>query len=124
MSSLPFTVQDDLKAKEEYASQQQRVNGKYCGSRQIRLWSVILIIFTATLLLVNHLSPAGYSLNSIVGGKDALIVNDDTLIVNDDTAPVNNGMTAEEIAAVKLKDEISGLINSHQLIVFSKTYCP
>lgn len=89
MSSLPLTIQDDLKAKEEY---QKQKNEKYCSSRKIRLWSVILLLFTATVLLLNYARPT----TTTAAGEEELT----------------------------LKDEISGLINKHKLIVFSKTYCP
>ncbi|KAI8636350.1 thioredoxin-like protein [Parasitella parasitica] len=110
-SSLPFTVQDDIKAKEEYAAQ-QRSNTRTCNSRRIRLWLFIACISLATLCLVNY-----YGTTSITGNEDTNSVHILPVYADKQDEFIN-------IKTLSLKDEILGHIRDKQLIVFSKTYCP
>ncbi|KAI9476574.1 MAG: hypothetical protein EXX96DRAFT_486298 [Benjaminiella poitrasii] len=61
-SSLPFTVQDDIEAKEKYAAQQRDKNTRQCSSSRIRLWTLVIIASITTLFLVTYfdLLPVKY----------------------------------------------------------------
>lgn len=116
-SSLPFTVQDDIEAKEKYAAQQRSSNSRSCNSRRIRLWSVIAFVSLATLCLVTY-----YGRGSLTSG---LIADDsDSNTVNILPVYAEKKDEFENIKPMSLKDEITSRIQDHQLIVFSKTYCP
>ncbi|CEP18044.1 hypothetical protein [Parasitella parasitica] len=96
-SSLPFTVQDDIEAKEKYAAQQRSIT-RSCSSRRIRLW-----LYTG--------------ISSITGNSDADSVHILPIYADKQDEFIN-------IKTPSLKDEILGRIRDNQLIVFSKTYCP
>ncbi|KAL9553204.1 hypothetical protein MBANPS3_003395 [Mucor bainieri] len=116
-SSLPFTVQDDIEAKEKYAAQQRSSNSRSCNSRRIRLWSVIAFVSLATLCLVSYYGKGSLTSGLIAGSTGSNTVN---------ILPVYEKKEDEfiNIKPMSLKDEIMGRIQEHQLIVFSKTYCP
>lgn len=104
-STLPFTVQDDIEAKEKYASgQQQHSSSRHCNSRRLRWWILLILISLSTLGLVSYF------------GKSGLIAS-----VGDDGIMVTDGLQKEPHS---LKEEILQHIHDNQLIVFSKTYCP
>ncbi|KAG2191375.1 hypothetical protein INT46_001752 [Mucor plumbeus] len=115
-SSLPFTVQDDIEAKEKYAAQQRNNNTRNCNSRRIRLWSFIAFIFLATLCLVSYYGTTSFT---------SIIAEDsDTNTVHILPVYAEKEDEFKNIKTPSLKDEILGRIRDNQLIVFSKTYCP
>ncbi|KAI8982463.1 thioredoxin-like protein [Mycotypha africana] len=57
-STLPYSIQDDIEAKERYAAQQRLGRG---GSKKVRLWTVIAIVSLTTLLLVSYYGTTIYS---------------------------------------------------------------
>lgn len=134
-STLPFTKQDDLAQKEKYAASQQHKNAvsRNCSSRRVRLWTLILLISIATLGLVTYFSDKTSSLvkiNYFAGGVDAeldassvaaaLVDEEGAVVIGDNN---NKGEEIEE-KPLSLKEEILSHIQNHELIVFSKTYCP
>jgi hypothetical protein len=124
-SLLPFTVQDDLKQKEKYATAtQQKSSSRNCSSRRIRLWTIILIISLSSLGLVTYFNKSNTAANyiSYFGGDDdvhSFLSPAETAAIDESFA---NNQEKEE--PISLKDEILSHIQNHQLIVFSKTYCP
>lgn len=113
-SSLPFTVQDDIEAKEKYAAQQRNNNTRSCNSRRIRLWSFITFISLATLCLVSYYGKSSFT----------SIISDDSNTVHILPVYAEKEDEFKYIKTPSLKDEILGHIQDNQLIVFSKTYCP
>lgn len=115
MSSLPFTVQDDIEAKEKYASTQQKSLGsRNCNSRRLRLWFLIIIASLTTLGLVTYFGKSSF----------AAIQLDDQVVTIATEQSVDTIVKETQNKPLDLKDEIAQLINDNEFIVFSKTYCP
>ncbi|KAI9338891.1 thioredoxin-like protein [Pilaira anomala] len=105
-TSLPFTVQDDIEAKEKYASTQQKGSGsRSCSSRRLRIWFLLILASLTTLGLVTYFGNSNFINSSLVGAVEV-----DNMIINEEP--------------ISLKKEIEQLIKENDLIVFSKTYCP
>jgi hypothetical protein len=107
-SSLPFTVQDDIEQKEKYAASSQQQKRYSCNSRRVRTWSLIILVTLCTLGLVTYMGK--YNTTSEISATVNTMIGDDIVL------PKEEPQT--------LKEEISGLVNDNQLIIFSKTYCP
>lgn len=104
-TSLPFTVQDDIEAKEKYASTQQKGSGsRSCSSRRLRIWFLLILASLTTLGLVTYFGKSDF-INSSLGEVEV-----DNMIIHEEP--------------ISLKEEIEQLIKENELIVFSKTYCP
>jgi hypothetical protein len=125
-ASLPLTVQDDIEAKERYAAQQQQRNAsRSCNSRRIRLWTLIVIVSISTLLLVTYFKADASSVSHIMS-DDTLLPNNNDDLLNEKASITEQFENDKNIdkKPLTLKDEILKRIQGHQLIVFSKTYCP
>lgn len=116
MSTLPFTVQDDIEAKEKYASTQQHQNSsRHCNSRRLRLWALLFLISVFTLGLVSYFGKSG-SIASV--GDDGMV------FWSDEPQSLKEEIQSLKEEPQSLKEEILQRIQDNQLIVFSKTYCP
>ncbi|KAG2231691.1 hypothetical protein INT48_000431 [Thamnidium elegans] len=116
MSSLPFTVQDDIEAKEKYASTQQKgLGSRNCNSRRLRLWFLIIIASLTTLGLVTYFGKSGFATS--IQLEDEVVT-----IATAQAEPVDTAVKESQNKPLDLKDEITQLINDNELIVFSKTY--
>lgn len=115
-SSLPFTVQDDIEAKEKYASTQQKSLGsRNCNSRRLRLWFLIIIASLTTLGLVTYFGKTSF---------EAAIQLEDEIVTIATAQPVDTTVKESQSKPLDLKDEITQLISDNEFVVFSKTYCP
>ncbi|KAI8364237.1 thioredoxin-like protein [Blakeslea trispora] len=135
MSALPFTVQDDIEAKERYAAQQRQQSGlSSCGSRRIRLLFILAILSLFSFVLASHFH-ASYA--HMIVGEDLVVKDEqpkepakveykDSLeevqLIEEEQEMID--MQHEENETPTLKQEIEQLIRQNTLIVFSKTYCP
>jgi hypothetical protein len=91
---LPLTVQDDIQAK---TKQPKQGISTYFNPRRIRLWILLACVFMSTVALMKY------------SGNYQHIITEDEVILS---------------KKLSLKEEIIHDINSHPLIVYSKTYCP
>ncbi|KAI7901337.1 thioredoxin-like protein [Cokeromyces recurvatus] len=110
--TLPFTVQDDLEAKEKKdAIQQQKRNKKcrQCNSRRVRIWTLMITAFLITLFIVNKYGDTLYY----------RFFDENDLIIEE-----NMIMPEEKNKELTLKEEILKRIHTNPIVMFSKTYCP
>ena len=91
---LPLTVQDDIQVKTRQTK--ERIS-TYFNPRRIRLWILLACVFMSTVALMKY------------SGTFQHIITEDEVILS---------------KKLSLKEEIIHDINSHPLIVYSKTYCP
>jgi hypothetical protein len=103
-NKLPFTIQDDIQARETYAAQRRTTA---CNSRKLRWWTIIVVTILATLGL---LSLSGQPIS--------------TSFITETTESDQVQTAVQSENQLPLIDEIANLIKKHTLIVFSKTYCP
>ncbi|KAI8879688.1 thioredoxin-like protein [Backusella circina FSU 941] len=104
-NKLPFTIQDDIQARENYAAQKRVAS---CTSRKIRWWTIIILTILATFGLLSLSKQPIYSHFNTEADQVQ--------------SPIQSPMPSEN--ELPLIEEIANMIKQHTLIVFSKTYCP